>query len=135
MVSSQSSRPTSTTDGGAALAAFLAAELVRSGSLEVRDSGERSGSVRRPSAPVASVRVLTCSHQGVGAQRSVIDLVRTSAWTAPRTRSSRLAPLDTDGDFAAPATPVHFWGPAPSGPARALDLARSRGRGDPRGHG
>ena len=62
---------------------------------------------------IASVRVLhLLPHQGVGGlQRSVIDLVRHERMdgaTDEIVLTERA--LDTDGDFMAPATPVHFLG-------------------------
>ena len=85
-------------------------------------------------APVASVRVLhLLPHQGVGGlQRSVIDLVRHERMDGATDEILLTErPLDTDGDFMAPATPVHFLGAVGARPgaraARLGDLARSRG--------
>ena len=83
---------------------------------------------------LASVRVLhLLPHQGVGGlQRSVIDLVRHERMdgaTDELLLTER--PLDTDGDFMAPATPVHFLGltgaRVGARARRLADLAASRG--------
>lgn len=83
---------------------------------------------------IASVRVLhLLPHQGVGGlQRSVIDLVRHERMdgaTDEIVLTERA--LDTDGDFMAPATPVHFLGlngaRLAARAARLADLAASRG--------
>ena len=83
---------------------------------------------------IASVRVLhLLPHQGVGGlQRSVIDLVRHERMdgaTDEIVLTERA--LDTDGDFMAPATPVHFLGLSgarlAARAARLADLAASRG--------
>lgn len=83
---------------------------------------------------LASVRVLhLLPHQGVGGlQRSVIDLVRHERMdgaTDEIVLTERA--LNTDGDFMAPATPVHFLGLSgerlAARAARLADLAASRG--------
>ncbi len=83
---------------------------------------------------LASVRVLhLLPHQGVGGlQRSVIDLVRHERMdgaTDEIVLTERA--LDMDGDFMAPATPVHFLGLVGERLAtratRLADLAASRG--------
>jgi glycosyltransferase involved in cell wall biosynthesis len=83
---------------------------------------------------IASVRVLhLLPHQGVGGlQRCVIDLVRHERMdgaTDEIVLTDRA--LDTDGDFMAPATPVHFLGLTDARlavrAARLADLAASRG--------
>ncbi|MEM9800500.1 MAG: glycosyltransferase family 4 protein [Planctomycetota bacterium] len=87
-----------------------------------------------PNVAVAEARALhLLPHQGVGGlQRAVIDLVRHERMDGAQDEIVLTErPLDVDGDFMAPATPVHFLGLLGSRVAergqRLADLADSRG--------